>query len=476
MLYRSLLGPSPHCREQPQYQNKDLKQKFKAQDLQSLNEYFVRYMYNYVYGFKEHQVPIETAGDIPNSWESQTADSGDFDNRDIKGNFSQIEVKEILDHESEETESMSSDDIKNKNIFDDESEETESISSDDIKNKNIFDDESEETESMSSNDIQDKDIFDDESEETESMFADDINRLDLKQAPFEWKSTDSMLERIPTEVRQMIFAFCGRNTFCSADQGPSLLKALRGQCRAYSHALDIFERLNSYELGVELRNHTSRIRHTVHDMTRLMTVNKASHTISSTSSLDDSNLAKFDLKLTLHSENLKFFGSFGASTPRTVLYDLVRQLHIANHIRDVQFYQETSLPKDRSSLIIFCQNDRGDWTFLKDFLTLIPCRIVTRVIVQLPNPEKHCVNLASRYDNYYRDNYYESYRARQDAFALAVIESINQKVGVEGVVLGRSKDNLSGFCVWEAPEGRYMDWHHDVIEPWALWGGFDWIP
>ncbi|TGO46918.1 hypothetical protein BCON_0301g00020 [Botryotinia convoluta] len=331
----------------------------------------------------------------------------------------------------------------------------------------------------------DFEYFVDELEDLEKISADVINGPDLKQRATEFKPEDSILERLPTELREMIFIFCGRNTFCSADQGPRLLKALRGQRRAYTHALAIFERLNSYELGAELRNHTSEICHKVHDMTGLMTVNKAPRNVSSQSNSNDSELAESDLKLTLQSvnaspardsgrihENLKYYGDFTASTPSTVLYDLVRQLHSANHIRDVQFSQELSLTRERSSRIILCQNDQGDWTFLKNFLTLVPCRRFKRVIIQLPNPENYRVNAASRYDIYYRDNHYESYRAKQDAFVLAVIESINQKVGVRGVVLGRSKDSLSGFCIWEAPEGRYMDWHRDVIEPWALRGGF----
>ncbi|KAF5872085.1 uncharacterized protein Bfra_009114 [Botrytis fragariae] len=298
---------------------------------------------------------------------------------------------------------------------------------------------------------------------------------DLKERATEFKPEDCILERLPTEVREMIFVFCGRSTFCSADQGPRLLKALRGQRRAYTHALTTFERLNSYELGAELRNHTSKISYNVHDMTGLMAVNKASRIVPSQLNSNDLELAESDLKLTLYGrihEDLKYYGDFSASTPSTVLCGLVRQLHSANRIRDVQFSQELSLTRERSSRIILCQADQGDWTFLKNFLTLVPYRRVKRVIIQLPNPENYCVNAAPRYDIYYRDNHYESCRAKQDAFVLAVIECINQKVGVRGIVLGRSKDNLSGFCMWEAPEGRYMDWHRDVIESWALRGGF----
>ncbi|TGO09013.1 hypothetical protein BPAE_1186g00010 [Botrytis paeoniae] len=296
----------------------------------------------------------------------------------------------------------------------------------------------------------DPDHYDDDFEDLEKISVGVISGLNLKQQEIEFKPEDSILERLPAELREMIFIFCGRNTFCSADQGPRLLKALRGQRRAYTHALAIFERLNSYELGAELRNHTSEIRHNVHDMTGLMTVNKASPNVSSQSNSNDSELAEFGLKLTLHGrirKNLKYSGDFSASTPSTVLYYLVRQLHSANH-------------------------DQGDWTFLKNFLALVPYQRVKRVIIQLPNPENYRINAASRYDIYYQDNHYESYRAKQDAFVLAVIESISQKVGVRGVVLGRSKDSLSEFCIWKAPEGRYMDWNRDVIETWALRGGF----
>lgn len=138
----------------------------------------------------------------------------------------------------------------------------------------------------------------------------------------------------------------------------------------------------------------------------------------------------------------------------------------------MQFYHDLSWTRERRSRIILCQSDRGDWNFLRNFLTFVPYREVKRVIIQLPNPKNYCVNAASRYDKFYKDNCHQSYRAKQDAFVLAVIESINQKVGVQGVVLGRSKDCLSGFCIWEAPEGKYMDWNRDVIEPWALRGGF----
>ncbi|TGO82200.1 hypothetical protein BPOR_0893g00040 [Botrytis porri] len=311
----------------------------------------------------------------------------------------------------------------------------------------------------------------DELEYLETISADAISGPDLKQRETEFKPEDSILERLPPELREMIFIFCGRNTFCSADQGPRLLKALRGQWRAYTHALNVFERLNSYELGAELRNHTSEVYHKVHDMTGLMTAKKAPQNVSSQSNSNDSKLAESDLKLTLQSVNT--YSPLAQQKAKvTVLYYLVRQLHNANLIRHVQFYQKLRPSEQRSSRIILCQNDQGDWNFLKNFLTLVPCRRVKRVIIQLPNPENYHVNAASRYDNYYRDKYHESGRAKQDAFVLAVIESINQKVGVRGVVLGRSKDSLSGFCIWEAPEGRYMDWNRDVIEPWALRGGF----
>ncbi|TEY37196.1 hypothetical protein BOTCAL_0524g00030 [Botryotinia calthae] len=317
--------------------------------------------------------------------------------------------------------------------------------------------------------------FDYESEYFREIFVEIIRGLHVKQRAIEFKHKDIILERLPNEIRQMIFVFCGRNTFCSADQGPRLLEALRGQRSAYTHALIIFQRLNSYELGVELKTRTSEIRHNVHDMIGLMTVDKTPRNVSPQSNSNNSELAESDLKLTLHgriSEDHENHGDFWASTPSTVLYDLVRQLHNADRIRDVQFSQEMSFPTEWRSRIILCQNDQGDWTFLKNFLTLVPCRRVKRVIIQLPNPKNYRINPASRYDKYYRDNHYESYRAKQDAFVLAVIESINQKVGVRGVVLGRSKDSLSGFCIWESPEGKYMNWHHDVIEPWALRGGF----
>ncbi|KAM0153480.1 hypothetical protein ACHAQE_002894 [Botrytis cinerea] len=309
----------------------------------------------------------------------------------------------------------------------------------------------------------------------EEILTDVISEPDLKQRAIEFELKDSILERLPNEIRQMVFVFCGRDSFCSADQGPRLLEALRGQPLAYTHALSIFKRLNSYELDVELKTRTSEIPHNVHDMIGLMKVDKTPRNISPQSNLNDSELAESELKLTLHghiSEDIKHYGDFWASTPSIVLYDLVRQLHSADRIRDVEFDQETSLSTEWRSRIILCQNDQGDWTFLKNFLSVVPCRRVKRVIVQLPNPENYRLNAASKYDKYYRDNYHESYRAKQDAFVLAVIESISQKVGVRGVVLGRSKDSLSGFCIWESPEGEYMNWHHDVIEPWALRGGF----
>ncbi|TGO39687.1 hypothetical protein BHYA_0049g00230 [Botrytis hyacinthi] len=336
--------------------------------------------------------------------------------------------------------------------------------------------------------IANPDCSDDEFEDSVAEFEDsfdefedlekkctDISGPDLEQREIEFKPEDSILERLPPELSEMVFVFCGRSTFCSADQGPNLLKALRGQRRAYAHALVVFERLNSYELGAEPRNPMSKICHEIRDMTGLMTVNEAPRNVTCESESDDSGLAESGLELTLHGrirKRLKYSGDFSAPTTSTVLHYLFRQLLNANRIRDVQFYHDLSWTRERTSRIILCQSDRGDWTFLKNFFTFVPYRRVKRVITQLPNPENHRVNAAYRYDTYYQDNYYESYRAKQDAFVLAVIESINQKVGVEGVVLGRSKDSLSGFCIWEAPEGECMDWNRDVIEPWALRGGF----
>ncbi|TGO08190.1 hypothetical protein BTUL_0221g00060 [Botrytis tulipae] len=319
------------------------------------------------------------------------------------------------------------------------------------------------------------DCSDDEYKDLETISKDIISEPDLKQRETNSKPKDSILERLPAELREMVFVFCGRSTFCSAGQGPYLLKALRGQWQAYAHALVIFERLNSYELGAELRNPTSELCNEIQDMTGLMTVNEAPRNITCESELNDSKLAESGLELTLHGcihKKTKYSGDPSAPTTSTVLHYLVRHLLNANSIRDVQFYHDLSRTRERTSRIILCQSDRGDWTFLKNFFTFVPYRRVKRVITQLPNPQNHCVNTASIYDAYYQDNYYESYRAQQDAFVLAVIESINQKVGVEGVVLGRSKDSLSGFCIWEAPEGECMNWNRNVIEPWALRGGF----
>ncbi|KAF7903031.1 hypothetical protein EAF00_002933 [Botryotinia globosa] len=274
------------------------------------------------------------------------------------------------------------------------------------------------------NSVDDFEDFFDEFEDLETRATDINSEPDLKQRETDSKPKKSILERLPAEIREMVFVFCGRSTFCSADQGPNLLKALRGQRQAYTHALDKFERLNSYELGAELRSPTSEICNEIQDMTGLMSHDSQRST------------AKY---------------------------------HI---IRAVQFYHDLSRIRERTSRIILCQSDRGDWTFLKNFFTFVLYRRVKRVITQLPNPQNRCVNATYRYDAYYQDNYYESYRAKQDAFVFAVIESINQKVGVEGVVLGRSKDSLSGFCIWEAPEGECMDWNRDVIESCALRGGF----
>ncbi|KAF7943887.1 uncharacterized protein EAE97_005957 [Botrytis byssoidea] len=323
--------------------------------------------------------------------------------------------------------------------------------------------------------ITNADCCDDEYEDLEKNSTDIISGPDLKQREIDSKPEDSILERLPYDLREMVFVFCGRSTFCSAGQGPNLLKALRGQRQAYAHALRIFERLNSYELGAELRNPTSEICNEIQDMTGLMTVNEAPRSITCESESNDSKLAESDLELTLHGrihKKSKYSGDPLAPTTSTVLHYLVRHLLNANCIRDVQFYHDISRTKERTSRIILCQNDRGDWTFLKNFFTFVTYGRVKRVITQLPNPQNHCVKTGSRYDAYYQDNYYESYRAQQDAFVLAVIESISQKVGVEGVVLGRSKDSLSGFCIWEAPEGECMSWNRDVIEPWALRGGF----
>lgn len=141
--------------------------------------------------------------------------------------------------------------------------------------------------------------FDDESKQFDETFLGAILGGDLEKLEIKFKPKDSILERLPDEIRQMIFVFCGRNTFCSADQGPRLLKALRGQRSAYAHALSIFERLNSYELGVELKTRTSEIRHNVHDMIGLMTVDKALRNFSPQSNSNNSELAESDLKLTL---------------------------------------------------------------------------------------------------------------------------------------------------------------------------------
>lgn len=145
--------------------------------------------------------------------------------------------------------------------------------------------------------------FVDEFDDLEKISADIISGPDLKQRETEFKPEDSTIERLPFELREIVFVFCGRNTFCSAGQGPNLLKALRGQRQAYTHALVIFERLNSYELGAKLRNHASEVCHRVQDMTELMTINEAPRNVSYQSNSNDSKLAESGLELTLQSVN-----------------------------------------------------------------------------------------------------------------------------------------------------------------------------
>ncbi|CAD6442316.1 4af574d7-0771-4a16-96d2-201640d16fec [Sclerotinia trifoliorum] len=275
----------------------------------------------------------------------------------------------------------------------------------------------------------------------------------------------SILERMPYEIRQMVFVCCGRSAFCSAGQGPDLLQALRGQPLSYRHALSIFERLNSYELEARLKNDALGEDHPVDEMIRLMTVNQK----------EPSPFPHLDLDLTLYGclpENQEQHGDFWASTPETVMCDFVRELHNASCTRDVSLSYETRLPTKVSSLIITCQNDQGDWTFLKNFLSLVPCRNLTRVIVPLPNPENYLGSSTPTEYSYHGEDTFLNNRAKQDSLALAVIENIDKKLGVQGVILGRSKNNLSGFCMWEAPKGQHMDWSQELIEPWALRGGF----
>ncbi|KAJ8065905.1 hypothetical protein OCU04_005006 [Sclerotinia nivalis] len=240
--------------------------------------------------------------------------------------------------------------------------------------------------------------------EYKSKYIESVVEFEAEETIVDSEPQFSILERLPHEIRQMVFVHCGRSAFCSAGQGSGLLQALRGQPLAYRHALSIFERLNSYELEARLKNDALGEDHLVDEMTRLMTVNQK----------ELSPFSHLDLELTFYGhlvENQKHYGDFWASTPETVIFPL-------------------------------------------------------------PNPENHLGSSTATEYLYHRENTYLNHRAKQDSLALAIIENIDKKLGVQGVILGRSKDTLSGFCMWEAPKGQFMDWSQEMIEPWALRGGF----
>ncbi|ESZ89852.1 hypothetical protein SBOR_9764 [Sclerotinia borealis F-4128] len=255
----------------------------------------------------------------------------------------------------------------------------------------------------------------------------------------------SILERMPLELREKIFGHCGKDTFYSGGQGPALLQALRGQPRAYAHALKIFERLNSYELDVV----------TPVQMKDILAKNETG--------LEEKPTLKLILR-GLYGTEQTYFGNFWISHPRRVMGFVIDRVRKASCIQGFDLEYETCPPTLRSSRVFRCEDNERDWMFLKNILSLVPYRKLTKAIVQLPNPKSWQIE-------YPRRSPAEN-RARRDAVAMAVIDCINRKLGIQGLLVGKPGNNYGGFCLWEAPRGQYMDWSQDLIEPWALSGGY----